>query len=89
MSVSVIGGVGDVPSFLVLAPAFSFFEQAIQGQLVNFEIFNSLGGGWYQYKQAEIDFSAPGWLLGYGAEDVERTPPMVRTVRYHALGIRW
>mgnify|MGYP003394467657 CR=1 FL=1 len=89
MSLSVVTGASGVPSFLAPTPAFSFFEQAISGQLVNIEIFDSLGSGWYQFKRAEIDFHVPGWLQGYDDGDVERPPVMVRANHYAVLGVGW
>ncbi len=82
-------GSGQTPSFLAPTPAFSFFEYAIQGQLVNFDVFESLGGGWHEYKQGRFDFYAPGWLSGYDDEDVEKTPVLARGVSYSVFGIGW
>ena len=87
---SVITHASAAPSFLAPAPAFTFFELAISGQVVDFSVFDELGGGWYEFKrQAELDFYAPGWLSGYGEEDVVRTPVMVREEHYTVIGVAW
>lgn len=79
----------DVPSFLAPVPAFTFFELAIVGQLVNHHVFESLGEGWYRFKLARIDLYAPGWERGYGAEDVAATPVMARELGYAVMGVAW
>ena len=87
---SAIVQTSDAPSFLAPAPAFMFFELAISGQVVDFSVFDELGGGWYEFKkQEELDFYAPGWCGGYSEEDVVRTPVMVREERYTAMGVVW
>ena len=78
-----------VPGLLAPSPAFTFFEQAIVGQLVNHHIFESLGEGWYRFKLARFDLYAPGWERGYDDEDVARTPVMARRMGYAVLGVAW
>ncbi len=77
------------PSFMAPAPSFSFFEQAIQGQLVNFDVFDELGGGWYQYRSVQIELYAPGWIGGYDDDDVAHAVIMARKVPYQFAGVRW
>lgn len=78
-----------VPGFLAPSPAFTFFEQAISGQLVNFHVFDAVGEGWYRFKRYEIEFYAPCWLDGYSEADVAKTPVMARTVHNEVLGVVW
>lgn len=80
---------GGAPSFLAPAPAFTFFEQAISGQLVNFRVFDDLGAGWYRFKQCRVELYAPGWLGGYDEEDVVHTPVMARIIHNEVLGVVW
>lgn len=78
-----------VPSFFAPAPSFDFFEQAIQGRIVNFEVFDTLGGGFYEYKKMFAEIYAPGWTDGYDDDEVIRCPLIARKFRYQFAGIRW